>query len=98
MDIDKKVIYIVIIAIITIITFFFGYKPAQARVNVEINKDECKVVEIQYTGVNSYIHTKGYCADIYKMCAQDKCPTKDLDIKDLDFSKKVIGGVKVSTE
>jgi hypothetical protein len=91
---DKYITYIVTIVFLTV----FSFNPVYARVNVYIDEDECKIVSIEYSGIYSYIYTKGNCEEIYKMCLKDKCTVEQHIPEDLDFSGKIIGAERFSTE
>lgn len=48
------------------------------RINVEVNGDSCKIVDIVYTGYSHYVYAEGTCNELYKLCAEDDCPIKDI--------------------
>lgn len=64
---------------------------AVARMNAEINNDECKIIRIEYAYIHNYVYTIGNCQKLYDMCEEDFCEVKRIPEKELNFGRKDIG-------
>jgi len=60
---------------------------ASARLNSEVDDDECRIILIKYSGIDNYIYAQGNCELLYEMCTEDYCTVKKLENKDLNFGK-----------
>lgn len=59
---------------------------AQAKkLNVEVDGDECRLIEIRYDDINNMVYAVGNCQIFYEMCDKDFCKVIKMEPKELDF-------------
>jgi len=91
MRFEVKLVIVQILTLISIVLFIFWVHNVNARMNIEINNDECKIIEIAYNGPNNIVRAIGNCQKLYDMCTNDMCFIKEMPQKDLSFGQEKYG-------
>lgn len=74
-----------------IIAIYFIGSPLVARINAEVDGDECRIISIRYEGIDNYIYAQGNCEELFSMCTEDYCEVEEIDPHSLSLDKRVIG-------